>query len=131
MKIPWKEVNEGSSVSEGKYQERFWWRRLDGLGLGLDTVNKEFLAIEFKRARCEKQLRGESDSNCSGAVYELASRGATFEERGCVLAERVAEMLCLQNSRTEFPVAVREIRICRDPGQVHPRSLLPTRPSSR
>jgi len=41
-------------------------------------------------------------------------RGATFEEQGCVLAERVAEMLCLQDSRTEFPVAVREIRICRD-----------------
>ena len=58
-------------------------------------------------------------------------RGATFEERGCVLAERVAEMLCLQDSRTEFPVAVREIHICQDPGQVHPRSLLLTRPSSR
>jgi len=29
MKIPWKEANEESPVSEEQYQERFWWRRLD------------------------------------------------------------------------------------------------------
>ena len=49
MKIPWREANEESPVSEEQYQERFWRRRLDGIGL--DTVNKEFLAIEFKRTR--------------------------------------------------------------------------------
>ncbi len=49
MKIPWKEVQEGLPVPEDQYQERFWRRRLDGIGL--DTVNKEFLAIEFKRTR--------------------------------------------------------------------------------
>ena len=49
MKIPWKEANEESSVSEEQYQERFWRRRLDGIGL--DTVNREFLAIEFKRTQ--------------------------------------------------------------------------------
>ena len=49
MKIPWKKANEESPVSEGQYQERFWRRRLDGIGL--DTVNKEFLAIEFKRTQ--------------------------------------------------------------------------------
>jgi hypothetical protein len=49
MKIPWKEANEGSPVPEEQYQERFWRRRLDGIGL--DTINKEFLAIEFKRTR--------------------------------------------------------------------------------
>ena len=53
MKIPWKEANEESPVSEEQYQERFWRRRLDGIGL--DTVNcyinKELLAIEFKRTR--------------------------------------------------------------------------------
>jgi hypothetical protein len=49
MKIPWKAANEGSQVSEEQYQERFWRRRLDGIGL--DKVNKEFLAIEFKRTR--------------------------------------------------------------------------------
>ncbi len=49
LKIPWKEGNEGSPVPEEQYQERFWRRRLDGIGL--DTVNKEFLAIEFKRTR--------------------------------------------------------------------------------
>jgi hypothetical protein len=31
---------------EAQYQERFWRRRLDGVGL--DAVTKEFLAIEFK-----------------------------------------------------------------------------------
>ena len=46
MKIPWKEVQEGLPVPEDQYQERFWRRRLDGIGL--DTVNKEFLAIEFQ-----------------------------------------------------------------------------------
>ena len=49
MKIPWKEANEESSVSEEQNQERFWRRRLDGIGL--DTVNREFLAIEFKRTQ--------------------------------------------------------------------------------
>jgi len=49
MRIRWKEANEGSPVPEEQYQERFWRRRLDGIGL--DTVNKEFLAIEFKRTR--------------------------------------------------------------------------------
>jgi hypothetical protein len=49
MKIPWKEANEGSPGPEEQYQERFWRRRLDGIGL--DTVNKELLAIEFKRTQ--------------------------------------------------------------------------------
>jgi hypothetical protein len=49
MKIPWKEAQEGLPVPEDQYQERFWRRRLDGIGL--DTVNKEFLAIEFKRTQ--------------------------------------------------------------------------------
>ena len=49
MKIPWKDAKEGSPVPEEQYQERFWRRRLDGIGL--DMVNKELLAIEFKRTR--------------------------------------------------------------------------------
>jgi hypothetical protein len=49
MKIPWKEANEESPVSEEQYQERFWRRKLDGIGL--DTVNREFLVIEFKRTQ--------------------------------------------------------------------------------
>jgi hypothetical protein len=49
MRIPWKEESEESSVSEEQYQERFWRRRLDGIGL--DTVNRVFLAIEFKRTQ--------------------------------------------------------------------------------
>jgi hypothetical protein len=47
MKIPWKDEKEGSPAPEEQYQERFWRRRLDGIGL--DTINKELLAIEFKR----------------------------------------------------------------------------------
>jgi hypothetical protein len=39
----------GSPVPEDQYQERFWRRRLDGIGL--DTETKEFLAIEFKRTQ--------------------------------------------------------------------------------
>jgi ribonuclease HI len=49
MKIPWRDEQEGSRVPEEQYQERFWRRRLDGIGL--DTINKELLAIEFKRTR--------------------------------------------------------------------------------
>jgi hypothetical protein len=39
----------GVDNARRSYQERFWRRRLDGIGL--DTVNKEFLAIEFKRTQ--------------------------------------------------------------------------------
>jgi hypothetical protein len=49
MKIPWRASNEGPPVPEEQYQERFWWRRLDGIGL--ETVTKEFLVIEFKRTQ--------------------------------------------------------------------------------
>ena len=49
MKIPWRAANEGQPVLEEQYQERFWRRRLDGIGL--DTATKEFLAIEFKRTQ--------------------------------------------------------------------------------
>jgi hypothetical protein len=46
-KIPWKNAHEEQPVSEEQYQERFWRRRLDGVGV--DTVTKEFLSIELKR----------------------------------------------------------------------------------
>jgi hypothetical protein len=49
MKIPWQAANEGPPVPEEQYQERFWRRRLDGIGL--DTATKEFLAIECKRTQ--------------------------------------------------------------------------------
>ena len=49
IKIPWQAANEGPPVPEEQYQERFWRRRLDGIGL--DTATKEFLAIEFKRTQ--------------------------------------------------------------------------------
>ena len=49
MKIPWQAANEGPPVPEEQYLERFWRRRLDGIGL--DTATKEFLAIELKRTQ--------------------------------------------------------------------------------
>jgi hypothetical protein len=49
MKIPWKGASEGQPPTEEQYQERFWRRRLDGIGL--DVVTKEFLTIEFKRTQ--------------------------------------------------------------------------------
>jgi hypothetical protein len=49
MKILWQEANEGLPVTEEQYQERFWRRRLDGMGL--DTATEEFLAIEFKQTQ--------------------------------------------------------------------------------
>ena len=49
MKIPLQEANEGPPVPEEQYQERFWQRRPDGIGL--DTATEEFLAIEFKRTQ--------------------------------------------------------------------------------
>jgi hypothetical protein len=48
-KIPWRAANEGPLVPEEQYQERFWRRRRDGMGL--NTATKEFLAIEFKRTQ--------------------------------------------------------------------------------
>jgi hypothetical protein len=49
IKISWQEANEGPPVPEEQYQERFWRRRLDGIGW--DTATKKFLAIEFKRTQ--------------------------------------------------------------------------------
>ena len=49
MKIPWQDASEGPPLPDEQYQERFWRRRLDGIGLDLAT--KEFLAIRFKRTQ--------------------------------------------------------------------------------
>ncbi len=40
-------IQKESRRKEAGGRKRFWRRRLDGIGL--DTVNKVFLAIEFKR----------------------------------------------------------------------------------
>ena len=72
MKIPWKEAKEGSPVPEDQYQERFWRRRLDGIGL--DTVNKELLAIEFKRTR---DARSKLSLTWKDAKYNICVNGRT------------------------------------------------------
>ena len=67
MKIPWKEAQEGLSVPEDQYQERFWRRRLDGIGL--DTVNKRIPGHRIQtNARHEKQLCGRGDESSPKAV---------------------------------------------------------------
>jgi hypothetical protein len=73
MKIPWKEVHEGLSVSEDQYQERFWRRRLDGIGL--DTVNREFLAIEFKRTQDTRSNYVEKATAAAQAQYSSLLEG--------------------------------------------------------
>jgi hypothetical protein len=77
VKIPWKEANEGQRVMEEQFQERFCRRRQDGFGL--DTVTKEFLAIEFKRTQDGiKDARGnyaeKANRGCPRSVQEFADR---------------------------------------------------------
>ena len=83
MKIPWKEVQEGLPVPEDQYQERFWQRRLDGIGL--DTVNKEFLAIEFKRTQDTRSNYVERATAVAQAQYNSLLEGlrAVGQVKGC------------------------------------------------
>ena len=60
-KIPWKDEKEGAPVPEDQYQERFWRRRLDGIGL--DTINKELLAIVTPSQRGEG-IQGKGSGTC-------------------------------------------------------------------
>ena len=85
MKIPWKEVHEGLSVSDDQYQERFWRRRQDGIGLDrLDTVNREFLAIEFKRTQDTRSNYVEKATAVAQAQYRslLAGLRAVGQAKG-------------------------------------------------
>ena len=54
---------------EEQYQERFWRRRLDCIGL--DVVTKEFLAIEFNRIQ---DMR-------SNHVDEITAGGGRVQKR--------------------------------------------------
>jgi hypothetical protein len=65
MKIPWQAANEGPPVPKEQYQERFWQRRLDGIGL--DTATKEFLSIKFKRTQDARSNYVERATGCPGA----------------------------------------------------------------
>ncbi len=75
--VAWKEVQEGLLVSllvlEDQYQERFWHRRLDGIGL--DTVNKEFLGIEFKRTQDTRSNYVERATTVAQAQYSSLLEG--------------------------------------------------------
>ena len=73
MKIPWKEAQEGLSVPEEQYQERFWRRRLDGIGL--DAVNREFLAIEFKRTQDMRSNYAEEATKVAQRQYSSLLEG--------------------------------------------------------
>ncbi len=73
MKIPWKEAQEGLPVPDDQYQERFWRRRLDGIGL--DTVNKEFLVIEFKRTQDMRSNYAEQVTKVAQKQYSSLLEG--------------------------------------------------------
>jgi hypothetical protein len=71
MKIPWQEATkEGPPVPEEQYQERFWQRKMDGIGV--DTETRVPSHRIQANARCEKKLRGEGNSSCSEAVQDTA-----------------------------------------------------------
>ena len=71
--IPWKDANEGLPVSEEQYQECFWRRKLDGIGL--DTATKEFLAIEFKRTQDARNNYVESATAVAQEQYKSLLAG--------------------------------------------------------
>ncbi len=73
MKIPWQAANEGPPVPEEQDQERFWRRRLDGIGL--DKATKEFLAIEFKRTQDERSSYVESATAVAQEQYKSLLTG--------------------------------------------------------
>jgi hypothetical protein len=82
MKIPWRAANEGPSVPEEQYQERFWRRRRGGSGL--DTAIKEFLAIEFKLTQDARNNYVESATAAAQEQYKnlLAGLQAVGQVRG-------------------------------------------------
>jgi hypothetical protein len=63
----------GLPVPEDQYQERFWRRRLDGIGL--DTVNKEFLTIEIKRTQDTRSNYVERATAVAQAQYSSLLEG--------------------------------------------------------
>jgi hypothetical protein len=78
MKIPWRAANEGPPVSEEQYQEGFWRRRLDGIGL--DTATKEFLAIQFKRTQDARSNYGERATAVAQEQYKSLLAGLQADE---------------------------------------------------
>ena len=90
MKIPWKEANEGSPVPDEQYQERFWRRRLDGIGL--DMVNKEFLAIEFKRMR---DARSNYVERATAVAQEQHTSLLTVSKQRTLLLPYISYILCV------------------------------------
>jgi hypothetical protein len=86
MKIPWQEANEGPPVPEEQYQERFWRRRLDGIGL--DTATKEFLAIEFKRTQDARSNYVERATAVAQKQYKSLLTGVQAVCQVVVVSER-------------------------------------------
>ena len=84
----WQEANERPPVSEEQYQERFWRRRLDGIGL--DMATKEFLAIEFKRTQ---DARSNYVERCvfitAVPITKLFARGGGGRWRTCATRDYV------------------------------------------
>ena len=83
MKIAWQEENEGPSVPEEQYKERFWRRKW--YGIGLDTATKEFLAIEFKRTQDARSNYVERATALAQGQYKSLLTGlqAVGQVKGC------------------------------------------------
>jgi hypothetical protein len=96
MKIPWKAVNEESPIPEEQYQERFWRRRLDGIGL--DMVNKEFLAIEFKRTRDARSKYMERATAVAQEQYHEFTNGS-LSGRSSQRLEGTTDCVCRRDVR--------------------------------
>jgi hypothetical protein len=91
MNIPWKDANEGLPVSEEQYQERFWRRRLDGIGL--DTATKEFLDIEFKRTQDARSNYVERATAVAQEQYKSLLTG--LQAVGQVKGWTVQQVMCV------------------------------------
>ena len=95
MNIRWQDANEGPPLPEEQYQERFWRRRLDGIGL--DTATKEFLAIEFKRTR---DARGNYVDRATAVAQEQYKSVLTgLQAVGQVKGWKVQQIVCRRDVR--------------------------------
>jgi hypothetical protein len=105
MKIPWQAANEGPPVPEEQYQERFWRRRL--YGIGLDTATKEFLAIELKRTQDARSNYVERATAVAQKQHKsvprsyFAQKGVTRSKGGDRGNCKGRECMCVKTARAD------------------------------
>jgi hypothetical protein len=89
MKIPRRVANEGPPVPEEQYQERFWRRRLDGIGL--DTATKKLLTIEFNGTQDARSNYAERATAVAQEQYKSLLAG--LQEVGQVKGWKVQQIV--------------------------------------